>query len=114
MNPLALSSLKYGPVFIQLYTVKPPDQTEVGRADETSSVVSNAQVGVGRSERQREYSAEAECMRTAEFWMTRDGSHRPHALQQVGSKPEMLKQLCTHTTSHSMTSAYAFLCNRTM
>lgn len=44
--------LKYRPVFFQPYTMKAPVQTEVGRADGTSSVVSNAQVGVGGNERQ--------------------------------------------------------------
>lgn len=94
---MALAQIR--PVFFQLYTVKSPGQTEVGRADGTSSVVSNAQVGVGGNERQREYSAEAECVRTARFWMTRDGSCRLLTLQQVGRKPETLNQLSTHTQS---------------
>lgn len=102
-------------MFYQLYTVKPPGQTEVGKADGTSSVVSNAQVGVGGSERQREYSAEAECVRTARFWMTRDGSRRPLAQQQVGRKPETLNQLFKHTHNlRSMTLANTFLCDRRM
>lgn len=94
---MALAQIR--PVFFQLYTVKPAGQTEVGRADGTSSVVSNAQVGVGGNERQREYSAKAECARTARFWMTRDGSCRPLTLQKVGRKPETLNQLSTHTQS---------------
>lgn len=65
-NPLALCS------DAGLYSVKPPGQTEVARADGTSSVESNAQVGVGGNERKREYSAKEECVRIVEFWMTHD------------------------------------------
>lgn len=66
-------------------------------------------------DRQREYSAEAECVRTARSWMTRDGSRRPLALQQVGRTPETLNQLFTHTHNlRSMTLANTFLCDRRM